>query len=286
MFWSNDNSMGEIQYCQPTNKFNSDMVAGFDLDWTIICPKTGKKFPESIDDWKFAFDIGKIKEYSVRGYKIVIFTNQKGSFQGSGGINFEEFKTRWLKIFDNLGVPAYILASTHNDFSRKPSIGMWNFMEKNLNNDIKIDKKKSFYVGDAAGRSNDHSDCDIKFAINLDLHFMTPEEFFQGSNKFNFENLKNNLKGLNPKKYLEDVEKFKKNNGNLINKLVKDLELTPSIRVIIMTGSPASGKTTLVRQVVKKAVKNDFARNWTIYSLDIEGTKSKLKKKLITPFLI
>ena len=89
------------------------------------------------------------------------------------------------------------------------------------------------------------------------------------------------MKGLNPKKYLEDVEKFKKNNGNLINKLVKDLELTPSIRVIIMTGSPASGKTTLARQVVQKAVKNDFARNWTIYSLDIEGTKSKLKKKLI-----
>ena len=34
------------------------------------------------------------------------------------------------------------------------------------------------------------------------------------------------------------------------------------------------------KNAVKKAIKNDFARNWTIYSLDIEGTKSKLKKKL------
>ncbi|XVE53127.1 hypothetical protein DITRI_Ditri02bG0179400 [Diplodiscus trichospermus] len=37
-------------------------------------------------------------------------------------------------------------------------------MQKHFNSGIPIDMDQSFYVGDAAGRPDDHSDADIKFA--------------------------------------------------------------------------------------------------------------------------
>lgn len=38
-----------------------------------------------------------------------------------------------------------------------------------------LDKKSSFFVGDAAGRLNDHAASDRKWALNLDIPFFTPE---------------------------------------------------------------------------------------------------------------
>jgi bifunctional polynucleotide phosphatase/kinase len=274
--WHKDiSNNGVLYYCQPSKKFNSEKVAGFDLDWTIIRPEIGKLFPISMDDWCFAYKMDKIHEYFKNGYKIVIFTNQKGSFQGKGNVSFEDFQERWFKILECLKVPAYIVASTQSDFNRKPSDRMWKFVEKNLNGDVKIDKNASFYVGDAAGRPNDHSECDIKFAINIGIKFMTPEEFFEGSTKFPFETLKSKLLGFNPKKYMEGISNIEKINHNSWH-LIKEGLTEPTLRVIVMVGSPASGKTSLTHQLLQV----DKNRKWHIYSLDLEGTKKKLKTKL------
>ena len=43
---------------------------------------------------------------------------------------------------------------------------------------MKVDKKKSFYVGDAAGRAKDHGASDKEFAANCGLTFYTEDEFF------------------------------------------------------------------------------------------------------------
>lgn len=46
--------------------------------------------------------------------------------------------------------------------------------------------KESFYCGDAAGRPKtatrpkDFNDTDLKFALNVGLPFLTPEQFFLG----------------------------------------------------------------------------------------------------------
>lgn len=61
---------------------------------------------------------------------------------------------------------------------RKPKIGMWNLLKNHFNSGLPIDMDKSFYVGDAAGRKNDHSDADIKFAEAIGLKFYLPEDFF------------------------------------------------------------------------------------------------------------
>lgn len=58
---------------------------------------------------------------------------------------------------------------------------MWDFFVEECNENIKIDKKASMYVGDAAGRKkpqvakNDFSDSDLKFAHAIGLPFFTPE---------------------------------------------------------------------------------------------------------------
>lgn len=40
---------------------------------------------------------------------------------------------------------------------------------------MQLDKSKSFFVGDAAGRSTDHAGTDRKWAENVNIPFLTPE---------------------------------------------------------------------------------------------------------------
>jgi bifunctional polynucleotide phosphatase/kinase len=49
---------------------------------------------------------------------------------------------------------------------------------KNILKNNNIDKEKSFYCGDAAGRVNDHSNDDILFSTNIGLKFYSPEMLF------------------------------------------------------------------------------------------------------------
>ena len=71
-----------------------------------------------------------------------------------------------------------------DDQYRKPSINMWNHLENSHNGDVKINKKQSFFCGDAAGRKTkthkDFSDSDLKFALNVGVAFKTPEVIFLG----------------------------------------------------------------------------------------------------------
>jgi bifunctional polynucleotide phosphatase/kinase len=217
----------------------------------------------------------KIRDYSKKGYKIVIMTNQKGCYQGKGKLTFDDFKTRWFNICDALKVPAYILAAPQDDFYRKPATGMWDFMEKNLNGDLKINLKDCIYVGDAAGRKGDHSDVDIKYAINIGVTFMTPEEFFEDSKEFPFESLRENLKGFAPREYMESDKEIHLNNQNSWKNIEKIAKEGKS--VLMMIGSPASGKSSLT-----KLIKDRLDPTLTIIlSLDTEKTKAKLKKALI-----
>ena len=58
---------------------------------------------------------------------------------------------------------------------------MWNLFNQH-NDGKKVDLKKSVYCGDAAGRKDgkrkDFSDSDYKFALNIEITFQTPEEYF------------------------------------------------------------------------------------------------------------
>ncbi|KAK9143898.1 hypothetical protein Syun_013298 [Stephania yunnanensis] len=70
--------------------------------------------------------------------------------------------TNLIDVFIACGLGKSV-GQTQDPF-RKPKPGMWRIMEQQFNSGIAIDMDQSFYVGDAAGRHNDHSDADIKFA--------------------------------------------------------------------------------------------------------------------------
>ena len=189
---------------------HSESVAGFDIDWTIIRTKSGKKFGQGAGDWLFLNDkvAPKLKELHDAGAKVVFFTNQGGIEKGNTNIN--TFCKKIGDIIDAAGVPIQVFASTGAGHFRKPSTAMWKFMEEKYNGGIKIDPSKSFYVGDAAGRpknwkpntSKDFSCGDRKFAVNLGVKFYTPEEFFLGEKPYaNFDWLT-----LNPKEFYEKIK--------------------------------------------------------------------------------
>lgn len=149
----------------------SNKVAAFDLDWTLVRPIKGRFLKDS-NDWAWLPNrISAIRKYYDDNYTIVIFTNQ-------GYKNKKEAVDRVNNILTSLikfKIEPWVFAATGHDSYRKPNIGMWELFNQYVPN---IDKGNSFYVGDAAGRPQDHSDSDLIFAQNVQIVFHTPEEFF------------------------------------------------------------------------------------------------------------
>lgn len=191
-------------------------IAAFDLDGTIIKPKSGNKFPKDKDDWQIIFSSvpAKLKNHIENGYKVVIFTNQKATEKKP--FNSDNFKSKLQNIFSRIGIPVQAFISTSDNKYRKPVTGMWKALEEmviiyywstlkilyfnvtffNQNDGVPIEKSASFYCGDAAGRKDDHSFTDLLFAENLQLKFFTPENHFKGAPEKSFSRPKFDPKAL------------------------------------------------------------------------------------------
>ena len=75
------NSLFMMQFgANSSPKIDSVKIAGFDMDGTLIEPKSNKKFATGPTDWKFWDDSVKTKlsQLHSEGFQIVIFTNQGG----------------------------------------------------------------------------------------------------------------------------------------------------------------------------------------------------------------
>lgn len=217
---------------------NSDKknIAAFDMDYTLIKPKSNRVFPKDENDWKFLFGnltIKKLREINET-HQITIFTNQKGLSTGKTTIN--QISKKITDIENDLKINFDVLISTKSDYYRKPLTGMWRFYKKTRK--ISISKKKSFYVGDAAGRiyknnsfkgkvKKDHSNDDRYFAFNIKLQFFTPEQFF-GINDDHHTVLDDNLS--------QNINNMQIN----LNENGKNL--------VLFVGAPASGKTKLYKE--------------------------------------
>ena len=253
-----------ILYSINNKKDNKDKkipVAAFDLDHTLIKPKNGRTHPKDKDDFML-FDskvIELLKEYYNKNYEIVIFSNQDNLIEKpeKKEIVLNRIDTlRKMLVKDNIDLNVFI--STGRDFCRKPNTGMWNYFIKKVN--YEVDLKKSFYVGDAAGRlkdkknKKDFSCSDRMFASNIGINFYTPEVFFlkEKDREYTMPNLAQEL-------FVDNEDK---------NPDIKDLI---KYSVIILVGAPASGKSTLSKKL---------GSGYTILNNDEIKSKSKLKKRL------
>ncbi|XP_025156927.1 uncharacterized protein F21D5.5 isoform X2 [Harpegnathos saltator] len=233
-------------------------VAAYDMDGTLIKTKSGLVFPKDCNDWQLLYpDVpGKLKQLHTNGYKIVIFTNQAGL--GKGKVKLSDFKLKIEGIVRKIGIPMQVFIATGRSIYRKPALGMWEALEKKKNGGIAIDKINSFYVGDAAGRQKnwaagkkkDHSTVDRLMALNLDIKFETPEEHFLKQKAAPYV-----LPVFNPKNLPKDCDICKPADANLT---LKQQE------VILLVGSPGSGKSHFAKHYLKKYeyVNRDSLGSW------------------------
>ncbi len=172
-------------------------VIAFDMDGTLIATKSGKRFPTNQHDWKFWDSSVPQKLYDLHeeGYLLAIISNQGGLSQKSQNANELKEKVVTLLSTGRLqGLPIdFICASDSGsvDVFRKPRTGMWDYLSiarwNAYEQALGSDTFKRVYVGDAAGRlaqgtkAKDHSDTDLKLAVNLGIDFQTPEKFFLSS---------------------------------------------------------------------------------------------------------
>jgi bifunctional polynucleotide phosphatase/kinase len=215
MHWELHNT---IIFSKDNDTQQTDKYACFDLDGTIICPKSGSKYVKHKEDWEFKFkttaDI--LRKYHLKKYKIVIFTNQAGIKL----IGIDNWKEMICNIRDKLGLNIDVHAAMNYDLYRKPFPTMWTMFVNGRNVD-----NKSFYCGDACGRENDFSDSDYKFALNCNLKFYTPEELFKNTKYIVMPRI---LYKIDFKKYL----------------LKSNIECnTKKMDIIVLVGNYASGKT-------------------------------------------
>lgn len=167
----------------------SSKIAAYDMDNTLIKTVSGNVFPKNIDDWQLNYEKipKKLKSLHENGFKIVIFTNQRGIETGKATL--ADIKKKVVMIHQRLDVPCQFFIATGSTTYRKPRVGMWEALSSDFNDGVVIDKNQSFFIGDAAGRpenkilkrKKDHSSADRLFALNVAISFFTPEEHFLNS---------------------------------------------------------------------------------------------------------
>lgn len=236
---------GYIAYIPRYRAFTK--MAAFDLDDTLITTSSGKAFPTNVDDVALWHNNVKKKLTEIpKDHLIVIFTNQGGI--GKHKLSYRDFMTRTEKAFRLLGLvndddeeeedydensterPFCLFAAVTEDMYRKPNLGMFDVLCKYHN------ITEGFFVGDAAGRDNDHNDTDRKFAMNItaskfDCKFMTPDNYFLGKSERDFI-----VSGPN-----FDI---------LRKRMSQVVDVTESAiqEIVLIVGPPGAGKSTFCKK--------------------------------------
>ncbi|KAK6347679.1 hypothetical protein TWF718_005517 [Orbilia javanica] len=208
--------------------------AGFDLDSNLISTKSGRTFAKDGEDWKWWHPTvpSKLRQMFEDGCRIVIFTNQNG-LKASGSKaddKLKEWKKKINYIVTALNIPIHVYAATETDIYRKPRTGMFEHYLSDLGDDAPlVDMDASVFVGDAAGRKGDFSAGDRKFAENLGLKFLTPEELFLDEK---------------PMPYELDLDPANWPRSNVAPAFEKKYPL----EVVVLCGRPGSGKSTITNK--------------------------------------
>ncbi|XP_055536336.1 uncharacterized protein F21D5.5-like isoform X2 [Wyeomyia smithii] len=259
---------------------SSEKIAAYDMDGTLIKTKSGNVFPKTIDDWQLAFSEvpGKLKSLLKNGFKIVIFTNQAGISKGK--LKIDEFKTKIEALQMKLNIPLQAFISTGKGKYRKPLTGMWDSLCQLFNGGLQVDKGRSFYIGDAAGRleqkkpvkrKKDHSCADRLMALNVGIPFFTPEVHFQNSK---------DIEWAKPEFDPKSACGF----SDLLSPSGSKLVLSRQ-EIIIMVGFPGSGKSHFTRAHLEPKgytlINRDTLGSWQKCVSQLENTIRNKKSAVI-----
>lgn len=188
---------------------NNKRFAIFDVDWTLIKPKEGRKFPQNVDDWQWLRKSvpETVRKFFVDGFEIIFLTDQSKPWK----------VTMIENVISVLAVDVTCLIAMNKAFHKPNPAFFLETFGSTLDGDCILDGDSSFFVGDAAGREGDWSRNDIDVAARIGVKFYTPEEVFP-----------------------------------LSEEPVLGLRARPEEEVLIMVGYPASGKSTVAREMQEK----------------------------------
>lgn len=256
-------------FCYQTHsllKKNIKNIYLFDLDYTLIKTKSGKVFPINKDDWQILYpSIPNILNILIKlNCFIGIITNQK---------NLKHIQDWIFKINDISKTINFdfIFISIKDDKYRKPMIGSIEFL-KDFYKNINWSYNNIVYIGDAFGRKTDHSDTDLKFALNCNFKYNVPEIFF----KIKKTHSKYNI--TYPKIiYFTHYEQ-----NTLIDSILRLLN-TDKV-YIMMIGFPASGKSFLRNKIIENKPHFLYTNNDEIKNNPKNNSEHLIKNKNILTY--
>jgi bifunctional polynucleotide phosphatase/kinase len=136
-------------------------IAAFDMDWTLICPRDGRRFPLDLEDWQWLRPSVPVRVREIaKDHRIVIVTDQSKPWR----------LRQIMAVIDALDVPVTAIVG---GVTKKPST-TWVRQALGPTDAERI----AFYVGDAAGRPGDWSDADRLLAEGLGVPFHVADEFW------------------------------------------------------------------------------------------------------------
>ena len=242
-----------VKYINNFNKKNGNNIACFDLDHTLIKPKSNRKLPKDSEDYVYLKNVhNKLLELFDNNFNIVIFTNQSGSKLNEV---IEKLQSIFLEL---LPIQMSVYIATKDDYYRKPHTGMFELFISQ--NNINLDNVNNiFYCGDAAGRKFDFAFTDVAFAYNISLKyilnnkelnkfkFYTPEQFFlNDTTQSKIFCIDNSLNYVND--YYDEI---------IHNINIPNINLSSTQELVIMCGYPGSGKTNISKKLYKNKKLND-----------------------------
>jgi len=286
------NSTIIVDYFDKSKKYIG--FACFDLDHTLIKPKSGKVFPIDKNDWILMDNIkDTLTQFNNKDWIIIVFTNQSSIDKK---ISKMDFIYKLDTISNSLSVNIKFIVSTQNDYYRKPQSGMWDIIENEFSY---FDTSIKFYSGDAYHPDNKKLNAsDYKFAYNKNIPFLLPEILFNGSFEINHINKiikKDRLKISTYElyKFIPETDEVYNKNVELLNEFIKNYHY-----LFIISG-PSTGKTSFCKKYLSNYIRlsKDDYKTVTEYKKSIlkninnklifDNTNTNYKsRKIITDILI
>lgn len=258
------------------NQFESKNYEGFacfDLDHTIIKPKSGKIFPKDRDDWEFMDNVESVlKTFHNNNWLVVVFTNQSG-LKTSKKITVEDFEYKLINIANSLEINIKFIASLDKDYFRKPMLGMWEMIQNEFSyiNEHSISK---FYCGDAFNPHDKLKASDLRFAWHAKIDFIYPDKLFQKDFtiykvRLAIQMSKNDFIAV-IKYYDELISTYFSSED--MNNVAQITEFKNKYQYIFIIAPPSSGKSTFCKKYLSEYIR---------LSKDDYKTKAKYIKAIL-----
>lgn len=207
------------------------------------------------------------------GWNVVIFTNRS-----SCKVEVLKPINQYLADLEDAGGSADVYAATARDRNRKPQIGAWEAFLRDRRDGRELnhlERAQAFYCGDAAGRLGDFSPGDRYFAQNIGVRFRVPEQIFGAASVARARTFDTTMLDAPPPIHGRELELEldAARNPHSWAETLGTLDALRGYDVVLMAGSPASGKSYIANQLAQR-------HNFAVVSNDADGSRCHALAKL------